>query len=58
MYSFRAGKVVFRWFRFCLPMLANKAVLRVLLAMLYSAYRVASILNRETTAAVALLAWG
>jgi hypothetical protein len=35
MYSFRAGKVVFRWFRFCSPMLANKAVFsRVLLAML------------------------
>ncbi len=41
-----------------LPTLANRAVLRVLLAMLKSAYRVVSILWRETTAAAALLAWG
>ncbi len=34
MYSFRAGKVVFRWLRFFSPTLANRAVLRVLLAML------------------------
>jgi hypothetical protein len=34
MYSFRAGKVVFRWFRFFSPTLANRAVLTVLPAML------------------------
>ncbi len=35
MYSFRAGKVVFRWwFRFFSPILANRAVVRVLLAIL------------------------
>jgi hypothetical protein len=34
MYSFRAGKVVFRWFRFFFPTLTNRAVLRVLLVML------------------------
>jgi hypothetical protein len=44
MYSFRAGKVVLRWFRFFSPTLANRAVLRVLLAMLKSACLVSSIL--------------
>ncbi len=34
MYSFRAGKVVLRWFRFFSLTLANRAVLRVLLVML------------------------
>jgi hypothetical protein len=34
MYSFIAGKVVFRWFWFFSPTLANRAVLRILLAML------------------------
>ncbi len=63
-YSFRSGKVVFRWFWFFLPMLANRAVIRagirvrVLLAMLKSACLVSSILYRETTAPAALLAWG
>jgi hypothetical protein len=58
IYSFRAGKVVLRWLRFFSPTLANRAVLRVLLAMLKSAYRAVSILWMETTAAAALLAWG